>query len=234
MGQADALAAVLVGCHLCNDLGGDVASGGEAVGLFNIGAGNDGAVLQHVLQIHQITVVHVLGKVVGIVEVDQTLLMGLDDLRVQQQTGGQIFGDLTGHIVALHAVHGGVLIGVLLLDLFILALDQAQNALIGGVGLTLQALDIAVGDIVTGNVVGFDVHELVLHHILNLFHTDGTVQCLTLVSHICRDLGDLILGQTALAADRIAGLGNSGNDLGDIKGDLCTVAFDDLHRLSSL
>ena len=26
----------------------------------------------------------------------------------------------------------------------------------------------------------------------------------------------------------------SGDDLGDIKGDLCTVAFDDLHRLSSL
>ena len=44
--------------------------------LFNIGAGNDGAVLQHVLQIHQIAVVHVLGKVVGIVEVDQTLLDG--------------------------------------------------------------------------------------------------------------------------------------------------------------
>ena len=37
MGQADALAAVLVGCHLCNDLGGDVAGGGEAVRLFNIG-----------------------------------------------------------------------------------------------------------------------------------------------------------------------------------------------------
>ena len=31
VGQADALAAVLVGCHLCNDLGGDVAGGGEAV-----------------------------------------------------------------------------------------------------------------------------------------------------------------------------------------------------------
>jgi len=141
-----------------------------AVGLFNQGAGDDGAVLQHVLQIHQIAVVHVLGKVVGIVEVDQTILMCLYDLRVQQQTGGQIFGDLTGHIVTLHTVDGGVLVGVLLLDLFVLALDQAQNALIGGVGLTLQTLDIAVGDIVTGNVVGFDVHELVLHHILHLLH----------------------------------------------------------------
>ena len=38
--------------------------------------------------------VHVLGEVVGIVEVDQTLLMCLYDLRVQQQTGGQILGDV--------------------------------------------------------------------------------------------------------------------------------------------
>ena len=234
VGQADALAAVLVGCYLCNDLGGDVAGGGEAVRLFNIGAGNDGAVLQHVLQIHQIAVVHVLGKVVGIVEVDQTLLMGLDDLRVQQQTGGEIFGDLTGHIVALYAVHGGVLVGVLLLDLFVLALDQAQDALIGGVGLALQALHIAVGDVVPGHIMCLDVHELVLHHILHFFHADGAVQRLTLVGNSSGDLGDLVLCQTALAAHRIAGLSNSGDDLGDIKGDLCTVAFDDLHRLSSL
>ena len=88
MGQADALTAVLVGSYLCNDLGGNVAGSGEAVRLLNIGAGNNGAVLQHIFQVHQIAVVHVLGKIVGIVEVDQTLLMRLYDLRVQQQTGG--------------------------------------------------------------------------------------------------------------------------------------------------
>ena len=217
MGQADALAAVLVGGHLCNDLGGNVAGGGKAVGLFNIGAGDDGAVLQHILQIDQVAVVHVLGKVVGIVEVDQALLMGLDDLRVQQQAGGQVLGDLTGHVVALDTVHGGVLVGVLLLDLFVLALDQAQNALVGGVGLALEALDIAVGDIVAGNVVGLDVHQLVLHHILDLFHADSAVESLALVGHIRGDLGDLLPGQTAFAAHGIAGLGNSGDDLGNIK-----------------
>ena len=60
---------------------------------------------------------HMLGKVVGVVEVDETLLVSLDDLGVQQQAGSQVFGDLTGHIVALYAVHGGVIVGVLLLDL---------------------------------------------------------------------------------------------------------------------
>ena len=92
--------------------------------LFNIGAGDDGAVLQHVFQVDQVAVVHVLGKVVRIVEMDQALLMGFDDLRVQQQAGGQVLGDLTGHVVALDTVHGGVLVGVLLLDGGIWALSD--------------------------------------------------------------------------------------------------------------
>ena len=229
MGQADALTAILVGSHLCNDLGGDVAGGGEAVGLLNIGAGDDGAVLEHVVQIDEVTVVHVLGKIVGVVEVDEAFLMRLNDLRVQQQAGSQVFGDLTGHIVALDAVDGGVLVGVLLLDFLVLALDEAQDALVGGVGLALEALDIAVGDIVAGDVMGLDVHELVFHHILYLFHADSAVECLTLVGHSCGDVSDLLPGETGLAAYRIAGLGDSGDDLGNIKRHFRTVAFDDLH-----
>ena len=49
MGQGDGLAAVLIGGHLGDNLSGDVAGGGERVGLFDQGAGDDGAVLQHVL-----------------------------------------------------------------------------------------------------------------------------------------------------------------------------------------
>ena len=231
MGQADALAAVLVGCHLRNDLGGNVAGGGKAVGLFNIGAGDHGAVLQHILQVDQIAVVHVLRKVVGIVEVNQALIVCLDDLRVQQQAGGQVFGDLTSHIVTLDAVHGGVLVGVLLLDFLVLALDQAENALVGGVGLALQALHITVGDIMAGYIVGLNVHQLVLHHVLDLLHAHGTVQRLALLRDIVGDGQDLLLGQAALAADRIAGLGDRSDDLGDIKWNFRTVALDDLHSV---
>ncbi len=114
--------------------------------------------------------------------------MCLHDLWVQQQAGGQVFGDLTGHIVALHAVHGGVLVGVLLLDLFVLALDQAQDALVGGVGLALQALHIAVGDIVAGYIVGLMSMSWFSYHILDLLHAHGTVQRLTLVGHSRGDL----------------------------------------------
>ena len=90
MGQADALAAVLVGGHLRDDLGGNVAGGGEAVGLLDEGARNDGAVLEHILQVDQVAVVHMLREVVGVVEVDQALLVRLDDV------GGQAAGGRSG------------------------------------------------------------------------------------------------------------------------------------------
>ena len=77
--------------------------------------------------------------------------------------------------------------------------------------------------------MGLDVHELVFHHILYLFHADSAVECLTLVGHSCSDVSDLLPGETGLAAYRIAGLGNSGDDLGNIKRHFRTVAFDDLH-----
>ena len=219
MGQADALAAVLVGSDLCDDLSRNVAGGGEAVRLLDISAGNDRAVLKHVFQIDQIAVVHVLGEVVRIVEVDQTLLMSFHDFRVQQQTGRQVLGDLTGHIVALDAIDGGVLVGVLLLDFLVLALDQAEDALIRGIRLALEALHIPIGDVVAGEIVGLHVHQLILDHVLNLFHADRAVERLALVGDVVGDLGDLLAGQAAFSADRVAGLGDSSNDLGNIKRD---------------
>ena len=81
--------------------------------------------------------------------------------------------------------------------------------------------------------MGMDVHELVLHHVLHFFHADSAVQRLALVGHVRRDLSDLILGQAALSANRIAGLCHSRDDLGNIKGNFCAVSFDDLHRFSS-
>ena len=70
MGQRDGLAAVLGGSNLGDNLRRDVAGRREAVRLLDQRARDNGAVLEHVLQVHQVAVMHVLGKVVGIVEVD--------------------------------------------------------------------------------------------------------------------------------------------------------------------
>ena len=78
--ERNTLSAVLVACHLRDDLGRDVAGCGKAVGLFNFGFADDGAVLQHILEVNEVAVVHVLCEVVGIVEVDQPLLVSLYDV----------------------------------------------------------------------------------------------------------------------------------------------------------
>ena len=133
VGQADGLTAILVGCHLGDDLRGDIAGGGEGMGLLDHGAGDDGAVLQHIVQIHQVAVVHMLGKVVGVMEMDNALIVRIHDLLGQQNAVGNILGHLTCHIVTLHGIDGGVLIGVLLLDFLVVGFNQAQDAVVRGV-----------------------------------------------------------------------------------------------------
>ena len=112
MGQRDGLPAILVRGHLGDDLGGDVAGGGEAVGPLDHGAGDHSAVLQHILQVHQVAVVHMLGIIIRIMEVDDALLMGLHDVPVAAAARHPVH--LAGHVVPLGGVHHRVLIGVLL------------------------------------------------------------------------------------------------------------------------
>ena len=74
-----------------------------------------------------------LCKVIGIMKVDKPFLMCLHNVRWKQKSSCQILADLTGPIVALNAVDGRVFIGVFLLDFLIVALDEGQNAVVGGV-----------------------------------------------------------------------------------------------------
>ena len=48
------------------------------MGALDERAGDDRAVLQHVLKVHKVAVVHVLGKVIRVMEVDEALVMSGD------------------------------------------------------------------------------------------------------------------------------------------------------------
>ena len=54
------------------------------MGLLDEGARDDGAVLQHVFQVHQVAVVHMLRIVVCVMEVDDALFVGVNNLLRQQ------------------------------------------------------------------------------------------------------------------------------------------------------
>ena len=229
VGQADALAAVLAGRDLRDDLGGNVAGGGEGMRLFDQRAADDGAVLQHVVEVDEVAVVHVLSVVVSIMEVDDALLVRLDDLRGQQHTHGQVLADLAGHVITLHAVDGGVFVGVLLLDFLVVALDQREDLVVRRVVGALQALHIAVGDVFTGNLKGAGLHDLILDQILDLLDVHRVAAGQAARLHVVADLDDLLLGQTLAFRHDMVGLGNGCNDLGNVEDGFTAVAFDDFH-----
>ena len=231
MGQADALTAVLVGGHLCNDLGGNVAGGGKAVGLFDIGAGDDRAVLQHILQVHQVAVVHVLGKVIAVMEVNNARLVSLHNILGQQNALGDVLRHLAGHIVPLHAVNGGVLVGVFLLDLLVVALNEGEDLVVCGVGLADQGAGVAVAHIAPGHFKGTLCHDLVLHNVLNFLYGQGPVGLYRLEFHILGDLLNLRCGQLLLLTGGI-GLGDGDYDFVQVKIHFAAVSLDDLHTIS--
>ena len=229
MGKGNGLAAVLVGGHLGDDLGRDIAGRGEGMRLLDQGAGNDGAVLQHILQIHQIAVVHMLGIIVGVMEMDDARLVGRHDLRGQQNPAGNVLTDLACHVVPLNRVDSRVLIGVLLLDLLIVALNQAENPVVGGVGLPGQRTGVAVGDVFLGDLKGAVGHDGLLHQVLNLLHRGTAAHFLAGNLHALGDSPDLQRGHPHLFIRRFIGLGHGHDDLINVKNDFRAVAFNDFH-----
>ena len=193
--------------------------------FFDHGAGNNRAILQHIFQVHQVAVMHVLGKIIGVMEVDDALLMGLHNILGQQNALGDILADLASHIVALHRVHGGIFVGIFLLDLFVVALDESQDLLVRGVGFTHQGTGIAISNITAGQGIGAVGHDLFLHQILDLLHRWCVAHNLAFVLHFGRNLADLGSGQLVRLAHLVVALGD-----GNIKIHFAAAAFNNFHR----
>ena len=229
MRKRDGLAAVLAAGHLSDDLRGDVTRRAEAVRTLDERAGDDRAVLQHVLEVHEVAVVHMLGEVIRVVEVDDAFFVGLHDVGGKKDAHGKIFRDFACHIVALHGVDRGVLVRVLLLDFFVVAFDQGQNLIVGGVGNALEALHVAIDDIGAGEREIAQGHDFVFDHVLNLFDRNGVARGFAALLHAMRSGKNLLFAQTII-------FGNVGiralygvDDLRYVEDDLRTAAFDDFH-----
>ena len=201
------------------------------MGLLDKGAGDHGAVLQHIIQIHQIAVVHMLGIVVGIVEVNDAGLMSRYNFRGQQNPAGDVLTDLTGHVVTLNRVDGGVLVGVLLLDFLVVALDQAEDPIVRGVGLPGQGTDVAVGNVFLGNLKGAMGHDGLLHQILNLLHGGAAAHFLAGNLHALGNTLDLQRGHPHGFISGFIGLGDSHDNFFNVKNNFRAVSFDNFHRV---
>ena len=143
------------------------------MGLFNERSGNNRSVLQHVFQIYQVAVVHVLRKVIGVVEVDNALFVRLYHIFGKKDAGSKVLRNLARHVVALNRVYRRVLVGVFLLNLFVVTFDESKDFVVGGVGMALDVLHITVNDVPTGNFKLLKRHNLVFYHILDFLNGNG-------------------------------------------------------------
>ena len=226
--QGEGLAAVLVGGNLGDDLCRHIAGGIEAVGLLDQGLADDGAVLQHVLKVDKVAVVLLLGIIIGIVEVDDTLFVGFHDVGGQKDTAGQILGDLTGHIIALRGINDRVLVGILLLDFLIDLLDQGKDPVVGRIGLSGKLAAETIADIFLRNFVAPHLHDAGLDHILDILDVHRVRGLLHLLGNLLGDRDDLILIELMDRVHLFVGLADRIDDLGEIKSDLLTVSLDNI------
>ena len=220
MSQGDGLTTVLARCYLSNDLSCNVACRREAVWTLNQSTGDNSAVLQHVIKVDEVTVVHVLCKVIGIVEVDKALIVSSNNILWKKLTLNEVLRNLTSHVVTLNRNNGRILVGVLLLDFLVVALNQRQNLVIGGVLVTLLVLDVAVNDVLTSNLKAVKSHELILDKVLDLLDSDGVSSLLTLIGNVEGSKLNLTLSQALILRDLCVSLSDCVNNLLYLEGNL--------------
>ena len=99
--------------------------------------------------------------------------------------------------------------------------------------LALQALNIAIDDVVAGNLVAVETHDLVLDQILNLLDRNSVARVLACLGDVLRRVNHLAVGKTRALLD-LQVCGTDGiDDLIDVKDNLGAAALDDLHPLAS-
>ena len=65
-----------------------------------------------------------LGKIVQVMEMDDTFAMSFYYILGQKQAARNVFGNFAGHIVALNAIDGRILVGVFFFGFFAAAFDK--------------------------------------------------------------------------------------------------------------
>ena len=123
---------------------------------------------------------------------DDALLVRLDDLLRQQDAARDVLRDLAGHVIALDAVDRRVFIRVFLLGLLVVALDQAEDLVVGRVGAARKRARVAVTDVTLRDLERVLPHDLVLHHILNFLDGRRAAHRLALFLHLGRNGADLV------------------------------------------
>ena len=110
---------ILVACHSGNNLGGDSAGHLKTLGRFYHFSVDGCTIVQHVLNMNQAAVEDGLNKIIRIVKVKHSIVMGHGKMFRQQQTSGYISGNLPRNIIPLGRRKPGIFIGIFFRKFFI-------------------------------------------------------------------------------------------------------------------
>ena len=96
----------------------------------------------------------------------------------------------------------------------------------------LEALHIAVGDVLARYLVGAGFHNGVLDKVLNFLNVHRVTALQADFLHLVRDINDLLLGQALVFCYNVVGLGDRRNNFGNVEYGFAAVALDDFHTES--
>ena len=228
MGEREGLSAVLIAGYLCDDLCGNVTCGKEAVRLLNQCLADNRAVLEHILQIDQVTVMLTLCVVIGIMEMNDSLVVSLYDLLRKKNTHGQVLADLACHVITLGRVNSRVLIGVLLLGILINLVKKSKDAVVCGIGLAGKLSLVAIAHILLCNLITAHLHNAGLYHILNIFHIDSVGGFKGTGGNHISKRSDLVMTQPVKLGNLLIRFFNGVDDLRLIKNNFHAISFNDV------
>ena len=119
----------------------------EALRRFDELSVHDGTVVQHVAHIDKTAVENRLNKIIRIMEMQNSLFMGLCNLLRQKQSFREILGNFACDQISLSGSCCRILVGILFHNLFIAVLNQAQNRIICCIGAAHQLTCITIHNI---------------------------------------------------------------------------------------
>ena len=233
MSKGNGLTAVGVGCDLSHNLRSDVTGRGEAVGLLDHGIRDHGAVLQHVFQVHQLTVGDGARYIAHIVYMDDAFIVGEDHILRENISAADILGHLRCQIVTHGGIQHRVLVRVLLFGQLIVVAQQGENLGIGAALLTQQFMAQTVVAVVPGQPVMFALIQFIHDHVLDFFDTNSPAKCIAAFLHIANNKTDHRIRQPVLFCDTSVGGFYRILDFRIVERYLRTIPLDYLHELSS-
>ena len=231
--QADGLTAVGVGCHLSHNLGGDITCRREAVGLLDHGIRDHRAVLQHIFQVHQLTVGDGSRYIAHIVYMDDAFIVGKNHILREDISAADILGHLRCQIVTHGGIQHRILVRVLLFCQLIVVAQQGENLGIGAALLTQQFMPQTVVTVVPGQPVMFALIQFIHNHVLDFFDTNSPAKSVAAFLHIANNKTDHRIRQPVLFCDTSVGGFYRILDFRIIERHFRTIPFDYLHELSS-